>query len=46
MPLLWVCPIFVEFPDEVCELTDLSLNDPRTEQFYIGDVRFMVSTWM
>ena len=36
MPLLWVCPVFVEFPDEVCELTDLSLNDPRTEQFYIG----------
>ena len=36
MPLLWVCPVVVEFPDEVCELTDLSLNDPRTEQFYIG----------
>ena len=36
MPLLWVCPVIVEFPDEICELTDLSLNDPRTEQFYIG----------
>ena len=36
MPLLWVCPVFVKFPDEICELTDLSLNDPRTEQFYIG----------
>jgi hypothetical protein len=36
MPLLWVCPVVVEFPDEVCELTNLSLNDPRTEQFYIG----------
>ena len=36
MPLLWVCPVIVEFPDEICELTNLSLNDPRTEQFYIG----------
>ena len=36
MPLLWVCPVFVEFSDEISELKDLVINDPRTEQFYIG----------
>ena len=36
MPLLWVCPVFVEFSDEISELKDLVIKDPRTEQFYIG----------
>ena len=37
MPLLWVCPIRVQFPNDVVELENLVINDPRTEQFYIGE---------
>lgn len=36
MPLLWVCPVLVDFPDRVVDLKNLNINDPRTEQFYIG----------
>ncbi len=36
MPLLWVCPICVEFPDQLVHLENLDINDPRTEQLYIG----------
>ena len=36
MPLLWVCPVLVDFPDKVVDLKNLNINDPRTEQFYIG----------
>ena len=36
MPLLWVCPVRVEFPDEIIHLQNLEIKDPRTEQLYIG----------
>ena len=36
MPLLWVCPVRVEFPDEIIHLQHLEIKDPRTEQLYIG----------
>ena len=37
MPLLWVCPVHVQFPDSIVHLDDLEINDPRTEQFFIGE---------
>ena len=37
MPLLWVCPVHVQFPDSIVHLEDLEINDPRTEQFFIGE---------
>jgi len=37
MPLLWVCPVHVQFPKSVVQLKDLDINDPRTEQFFIGE---------
>jgi hypothetical protein len=36
MPLLWVCPIKVDFSNQNVNLRDQKINDPRTEQFYIG----------
>jgi len=36
MPLLWVCPVSVEFPAQLVHLKNLEINDPRTEQLYIG----------
>lgn len=36
MPLLWVCPLKVEFPEAIVQLEELEINDPRTEQLYIG----------
>ena len=36
MPLLWVCPIRVRFPNQLVHLENLDINDPRTEQLYIG----------
>ena len=36
MPLLWVCPIKVDFADKNVNLQNQIINDPRTEQFYIG----------
>lgn len=36
MPLLWVCPIRVRFPNQPVHLENLEINDPRTEQLYIG----------
>jgi len=37
MPLLWVCPVHVEFPKSIVLLDNLEINDPRTEQFFIGE---------
>lgn len=37
MPLLWVCPIHVQFPSTNVKLKDLDINDPRTELFFIGE---------
>ena len=37
MPLLWVCPVPVQFPNSIVHLDDLEINDPRTEQFFIGE---------
>ena len=36
MPLLWVCPIHVQFANQEVCLDELEINDPRTEQLYIG----------
>ena len=36
MPLLWVMPIRVNFPESFVELENLNVNDSRTEHFYIG----------
>lgn len=37
MPLLWVCPVHVQFPNAVVKLEGLDINDPRTEMFFIGE---------
>ena len=37
MPLLWVCPVHTQFPESVVNLEGLVINDPRTEQFFIGE---------
>ena len=36
MPLLWVSPVRVQFPDQLVRLEGLEISDPRTEHLYIG----------
>lgn len=36
MPLLWVMPIRVRFPPSKIDLDNLTVNDSRTEHFFIG----------